>query len=255
MIETIREYRESGWLASLRPCLDLLLPPVCLACKEPLATSRPPLFCSACAAAIRMITSPLCDCCGTPFPNSAPGDHACGGCLAEKRFFSKARSVVHYEDPSRQAIHACKYHGEGAGLSTFLLLKENNPHTAGDWPHVDYIVPVPLHRKRLQERGFNQALFLARAFFPKDRRITPHLLTRPVWSAPQTSFDGTERRTNLKNSFAVPVPDLVRGRSILLVDDVYTTGTTVNECARTLRRAGSAEVQALTLARVDGWLG
>lgn len=255
MITTIREDPEPRWLASLRPWLDLLLPPVCLACKEPLASSRPPLFCPACLRAIRMVSSPLCGCCGTPFPKSAPGDHACAACLAEQRFFSQARSVVHYQEPTRPAIHACKYHGEGAGLTTFRLLKENNPHTAGDWPHIDRILPVPLHRKRLQERGFNQALLLARAFFPKDRRVNPRLLTRPVWTEPQTSFDGAARRTNLKNAFAVPEPALVRGCSILLVDDVYTTGATLNECARALRRAGAGEVQALTLARVPDQLG
>ncbi|MFZ5775208.1 MAG: ComF family protein [Thermodesulfobacteriota bacterium] len=247
-----RQAPEPRWLAWLRPFLDLLLPPACLACQQPLPSSRPPLFCPECAATIRLVHSPLCSCCGTPFPKSAPGDHCCGDCLTKKRFVSRVRSVALYQEPLRQAIHACKYKGEGAGLASFRLLKEMNPHTAGDWPRADCIVPVPLHVRRLQERGFNQAMLLARALFPRDKRIDPRLLSRPVWTEPQTSFDGEARRKNLKNAFSAPRPELVRGRSILLVDDVYTTGTTINECARCLKKAGAREVLALTLARATG---
>ncbi|MDG4475500.1 ComF family protein [Thiovibrio frasassiensis] len=114
----------------------------------------------------------------------------------------------------------------------------------------DWIVPVPLHPKRLRERGFNQALLLARAFFPKDRRITHDLLVRTRVTEPQTRFNGKARRTNLKNAFGVVKPQHIPGKKILLIDDVFTTGTTVNECARVLKKAGAADVMVLTLARV-----
>lgn len=112
------------------------------------------------------------------------------------------------------------------------------------------IVPVPLHPSRLQERGFNQALLLAWAFFPKDQRVISNLLIRSRSTAPQTGFSGAARRTNLKNAFTVVKPYRLTGKKVLLVDDVFTTGTTVNECARVLKKAGAAEVMVLTLARV-----
>ena len=116
----------------------------------------------------------------------------------------------------------------------------------------DLILPVPLHPRRLRGRGFNQALTLARFLLPARRgRIHPDLLRRSRWTDPQVSLSGKARRQNLANVFCLNDPEQVRGRIILLVDDVFTTGTTINECAKTLRQAGAAQVEALTLARVS----
>lgn len=113
-------------------------------------------------------------------------------------------------------------------------------------------MPVPLHVTRLRERGFNQAHLLARAFFPQQtNRIEATLLERTKKTEPQTRMSGAERRKNLKNAFRVNKPAMVFGKTVVLVDDVFTTGTTVNECARTLLRGGAKEVQVLTLARVE----
>jgi ComF family protein len=229
--------------------VDLLLPPSCLACGKPLSSSKKILFCAFCKEEIPFITPPLCTCCGRPYLKAAGGNHFCGNCLTDKRYFDKARAIFLYEKPFKKLIHSFKYQGQTAGLAGFGLLKQQLPHLdeVGD---VDLIVPVPLHKKRLQERGFNQALLLAHAFFPKDGRIKADLLTRPNWTEPQTSFNGKTRRKNLKNSFLVQESELVNNKKILIVDDVFTTGTTVNECARTLKRAGATEVIVLTIARV-----
>ncbi|MDH5523954.1 MAG: ComF family protein [Desulfobulbaceae bacterium] len=232
-----------------RSTLDLLLPPSCLACGKPLSSAQKILFCASCAEQIPFITPPLCTCCGRPYPKAAGDNHFCGLCLTDKRYFDRARAIFIYEAPFKKIIHSFKYQGQTAGLAGFRLLKQQLPHL-DEVDAVDLIVPVPLHKKRLQARGFNQALLLARAFFPKDGRITTELLLRPGWTEPQTSFNGQARRKNLKNAFFVQKPQQVTNKKILLIDDVFTTGTTVNECARALKKAGAAEVMVLTLARV-----
>lgn len=119
------------------------------------------------------------------------------------------------------------------------------------WAEFDYILPVPLHLKRLRHRGFNQALVLARAFFPEaKRKIVADLLLRHRWTDPQTGMSGSQRRENLRDAFGVACRQKIKNRRILLIDDVFTTGSTVNECARALNAAGAAQVQVFTLARV-----
>lgn len=115
----------------------------------------------------------------------------------------------------------------------------------------DHIVPVPLHPKKLRQRGFNQALLLARSFFPGERKkIRSDILVKIRETESQTGLSGTERRKNLRNAFQVKNSGAVSGKKLLLVDDVYTTGTTVRECARMLMKAGAVNVDVLTLARV-----
>ena len=128
----------------------------------------------------------------------------------------------------------------------------NNHPCLSDIDQPDLIVPVPLHIKRLKKRGFNQALLLARIFFPEHHHlINFSVLQRKRNTSPQTGMDGKERRRNMKNAFVVVDERSVLGKAVLLIDDVFTTGTTVNECARVLKRSGAKEVKVLTLARVD----
>lgn len=229
--------------------LDLLLPSFCLACEKPLGGAPDLLFCPDCLKRLTFIHSPLCPCCGRVYLVAAGGDHLCGACLAAPRHFTRARALFLYEEPLKEVIHRFKYQGKTACLPSFARFAHNHSLLA-DLEGVDWIVPVPLHSSRLRERGFNQALLLARAMFPKDHRITPDLLVRTRPTEPQTSFNGTARRANLKNAFGVVKPHRLKGKNIILVDDVFTTGTTVNECARVLKKAGAAEVMVLTLARV-----
>lgn len=229
--------------------LDLLLPSFCLACERPLAPAPELLFCPDCLARLHVIKSPLCPCCGRVYLAAAGGDHHCGPCLAAPKHFSRARALFLYEEPLKEVVHRFKYQGKTACLPSFARFARNLPHLAG-MEGVDWIVPVPLHPSRLRERGFNQALLLARAFFNKDHRVASDLLIRSRPTAPQTGFSGAARRTNLKNAFAVVKPQRLAGKKILLIDDVFTTGTTVNECARVLKKSGAAEVMVLTLARV-----
>ncbi|MDH3392618.1 MAG: ComF family protein [Desulfobulbaceae bacterium] len=226
----------------------LCFPPRCLCCDESLAAPADLLFCPDCLDKINFIKEPFCHCCGRAFPAAAGDNHLCGNCLTKPPFFTSARAIAHYQPPLADAIHAFKYSGRTYGLASFAqLVAQLTPPLAAP----DTIIPVPLHPRKLRQRGFNQALLMARAFFPNDpAKIRTDLLTRPKWSEPQTALSGIERRRNLKGCFAVTNPAQIAGKSVLLVDDVYTTGSTANECARTLKKAGAGEVHVLTLARV-----
>jgi len=163
-----------------------------------------------------------------------------------------ARAVLQYNDDVATLVHSFKYAGKTYCHSTFAGLKARSL-PAEDLATPEIIIPVPLHRQRLRERGFNQAVVLAALFFPDDKqRIDVDVLIRTRWTPPQTGLSGKDRRQNLKNAFDVQKPEQVKGKSVLLIDDVLTTGTTINECAKTLKKYGAIDVQALTLARVVG---
>lgn len=230
--------------------IDLLLPSFCLACEKPLGPAPELLFCLECLEKIHCIQSPLCPCCGRVYRKAAGGDHHCGACLARPHHFNVARALFLYEEPVKEVIHRFKYQGKTVCLPSFANFARTMLPGLAELEGADWILPVPLHPTRLRERGFNQSLLLARAFFPKDRRISLDLLIRSRPTEPQTSFNGAARRTNLKNAFTVTGPQRIAKKKILLIDDVFTTGTTVNECARVLKKAGASEVVVLTLARV-----
>ena len=230
-----------------RSAVDLLFPPRCLVCSQPLPVHEPPLFCSACRSRFRWLKSPRCRCCGQPFVVGE--DHLCGPCLEHRPPFALARSALIYEPPLSGLITAWKFRGHQAALASLVHLARSSPGF-NDLGRPDLILPVPLHPKRLRWRGFNQALQLARCCFPDQRaKIFPHLLCRPRQTVPQTDLSGRERRQNLVGAFSLADPFLVRDRQVLLVDDVWTTGTTVRECGRLLTGAGCRRLEVFTLAR------
>jgi len=195
------------------------------------------------------VTPPFCIRCGAPF-TSGP-DHLCEPCLRDPPHFARARAAALYRgdttDPLATVIARYKY-GLDATLAPILseLLWRNLPF---DVDH-DAVVPVPLHIDRLRWRGFNQASLLARGLARRcGATCAPAALQRLRPTAPQVGLGETERRHNIRGAFRVRDPDTVSGRSVLLVDDVYTTGATAKECARTLRRAGARRVDVLVLAR------
>lgn len=173
--------------------------------------------------------------------------HVCGPCRLRPPAFTEARSLFVYAPPLRDALHLLKYRGKVA-LARPLgdLMAEGFEPPAG----LEAIVPVPLHPARLRDREFNQSLLLADRL---SRRLGPPVapmgLVRLHATAPQTELSRSARLKNLRRAFAVPNPDRLAGKKVLLVDDVFTTGTTVNECAKALRRAGTGDVFVVTLAR------
>jgi len=244
---------KTGFAEFWQAVKDICFPPVCLACNTGLATvpdRRDIFLCPACLAQVTLLHEPLCRWCGKIFPNAAGANHLCGACLKHGWHFTCARSVFLYQGVMADAIRSFKYGDNRAALSAFAALKETLPHLRG-MQEPDLILPVPLHRERLRHRGFNQALVLARILFPElQARIETTALVRTRRTAPQTGLSGAGRRKNIRGAFRA-VDAKVAGRKILLIDDVFTTGTTVNECARVLCRAGARDVQVLTLARAE----
>lgn len=231
------------WLQSF---LDLFFPSFCVSCRTPSPGSL--CLCDSCRAKVRYLHSPLCIRCGALFVDGNGGDHLCGDCLRRPPPFLLARAVAHYSPPVSTLLHQLKYRADRTVLSTLSHIAVHFDFTP--FASSELIVPVPLHLKRLRERGLNQSLLLARLFFPGEAKaIRPEVLRRIRDTMPQTRLGGKERRKNLRAAFSVNQDSDIKGKCICLVDDVLTTGATVKECAGTLLRAGAKEVKVLTMAR------
>jgi ComF family protein len=160
-----------------------------------------------------------------------------------------ARAVGCYEGPLREAIHRWKYEEKGYLTSFFGEKLAEGFHRYWDPQSIDLIIPVPLHSKRLRERGFNQALLLVKELSQRTRiPYSKRLLKKRIPTPPQVKLSGGEREKGVKGSFHIEREDEIEGKTILLVDDVYTTGATVNECSKVLLKAGAQRVDVLTLA-------
>jgi ComF family protein len=234
----------------LRRVLNAAVPTACAACRAPLRDDPIPFFCRACWGTIQPIRGPVCPRCGYPFASTQTlrngQAHLCGPCRAHPPAYTQAWSLYAYVPPLQKAIHLFKYQRK-VGLAGALgrLLHLHPP-----FPPLDMVMPVPLHPVRLKEREYNQSLLLAdhlneRLALPLSYDNLVRVRQRP----PQTELTRRRRLKNLRRAFSVMWPGQIDGKRILLVDDVLTTGTTVNECAKTLRKAGAADVYVITLAR------
>ncbi len=247
-------------LVKLKPIVeafkDFLWPARCAACNEKLAPKDGALetlpFCTACAMSLLPIQSPLCTRCGLPFDSAGP-DHLCGECLKDPPPFVRARTLFEYGAAAREAVLRLKYGntpwvGEVLGRRMSDLL--NAPDFADSSAPPDILVPVPLHRKRLIARGFNQAALLAAPCAALLRRpIRANVLLRVRETSPQAGQSRSERFENLRGAFVCARESEVRGRRVLLIDDVITTGATVREAARTLIKGGAISVTVVAFAR------
>lgn len=237
------------WIKGLyNGCLDLLFPRVCPVCQER-SEEQSSDICPKCQKSIRPMSTPICSCCGMEIYSGSGKDHLCGTCLREPPPFELARSFYLYDGGIRTLITRLKYQKDTSVVTTLGgLMREQD---LSPFLSCDYIVPVPLHKRRLQERGFNQALLLAKACFDaKDTGIHTSLLYRTVNTVPQVLLDAKTRRRSLNGVFRVNGSVAISGKSICLIDDVYTTGTTVSYCSRELVRGGADRVLVLTIARV-----
>lgn len=238
----------------LRQALHTILPVDCHHCGQALWDDPVPFFCQYCWKQITPCTLPTCSRCDRPFQSPIALLHSplhqCSSCRIHPPAYTKAWTPYGYESPLKEAICQFKYHGK-IGLTRPLasLLIE----ALGDsLPNIDCIVPVPLHPNRLREREYNQSLLLADQLGRHwNIPVRPELLVRIRPSVLQATLKRRARLKNLRRTFGVTQASKVAGKSVLVVDDVFTTGTTVNECAKVLRKAGTGNVYVGTLARMS----
>lgn len=232
-----------------RGLLDLVLPPVCMACRAPVGETHG--LCAACWAQLRPIERPYCERLGIPFGFDIGAGALSAEAIAEPPVFDRARAAVLFEEVSRGLVHGLKYHDR----TELVRLVGRMTARAGRelLADAEVVVPLPLHRARLWRRKFNQAALIAGevgriAGVPVEMGA----LLRIRATKPQVGLDERQRRDNVRGAFRVPTShrSVIEGRRVVLVDDVLTTGATVSAATRALKRAGAARVDVLTFARV-----
>lgn len=232
--------------------INLFLPPVCSLCGRVGEAQVTGSICRDCRRGFTPIRHPLCPSCGRQF-FSGP-DHLCGSCEQDQPFYDIARAGGIYRDTLLEAIQKLKYQG-GVHLARELgmwLAQCWEEYGSGD--PVDMVIPVPLHPRRIRMRRFNQSILLARVVSKRlGLPCDPLTLVRSRDTLPQVGLSVSERKKNVRDAFGIcgGRGRLLKGTSILLIDDVMTTGATIGECARTLKKSGAAKVCVLTLARAE----
>lgn len=228
--------------------LSLFYPPTCEGCGAEVGPGE--YLCHPCQACAPRILPPFCSKCSEPFFGAISNPFSCSNCANQTLHFDAAVAAYRARGIVRRLIHEFKYHQH-----------EYLRHIIGDWlaevvndgrldpAQFNVIIPVPLHPAKQRERGFNQAVLLARSFSARTGIPMKAALNRVLFTRTQTAFDRAERRQNLRNAFRLRTGQDVQGLRVLLIDDVLTTGSTLSECARVLKKAGAASVHAATAAR------
>ena len=227
------------------------MPPRCLACGRETATAE--ALCASCWGELAFVAAPVCGRCGLGLlAEGADVDDVCGACHAAPPRFDRARAALAYDDASRPIILGFKHGGrlEAAPLFVRWLEVAGGPLVT----EADLIAPVPLHWRRMLGRRFNQAAELARGLGRRTKTpYAPDLLLRPRPTPSQSGLSAAARRRNMAGAFALNPAwsDRLAGARVLLIDDVFTTGATVERATAVLKRGGAAAVDILTVARVE----
>jgi len=257
MPDTIEEAADSGRFArtlvgvrtGIGTAIDLVLPPTCLSCRKPVGAAGG--LCPSCWSGMGFIERPYCERLGTPFVSDDGDATVSPAAIADPPAYDRARAAARFGDVARDLVHLLKY-GDRLDLAAPL----------GSWmaragrellADADELVPVPLHWSRLWQRRFNQSAMLARAISARANvPVADDVLVRTRATPPQVGLARKERARNVQGAFAVEKSARIRvkGRNLIVIDDVLTSGATADACARVLRRAGAARVDVLVLARV-----
>ena len=236
-------------LSFLKKLIQFFFPERCVGCGE-LLKEDTPLFCNNCFLTLKAINPPFCYKCGYPFPGYVKVSHLCGECIKEKRYFDFARSCFSYEGLIREAIQKFKFNGKvfiGLKFADIMFSRTSYFFEKRDW---DLIIPVPVHINKLRKREFNQAQVLAsKIAFYLGIPYLRYLLIKKINNPSQFSLKREDRIKNVKGVFDIVHPKKIKEKKLLLIDDVMTTGATVNECAKILKRYGAKRVDVFTIAR------
>lgn len=232
---------------------NLILPKRCLCCKSHIKNNIGDAICLECWKKAKFSSGPSCPICGRPYLSEASlsrsPDFICGVCRKKRPYFDKHIYIGPYDGVLSEAIRLFKYK-KRVSLAyplSYLLCKKIK-----DIPEVDVIIPIPLHTKKLRSREFNQSLLLSDLVsLHLHKPILKDVMVRYKDRMPQVKLDKNKRRQNVKNVFSVTDSSLIAGRRVLVVDDVFTTGSTVSECAKILKKSGTYKVYAITLAMVN----
>ena len=228
-----------------RGVVDAVLPPRCLACGA--TVGEPDALCGSCWAALSFFAPPWCASCGLPFPYPAGEGALCAECVRGGQSWDRARAVMRYDKHSRPLVLGLKYDRTDLARALGGWMRRAGREVLDG---TDLLVPVPLHWTRLFARRYNQANLLAHAIHAAGGPpVAPDWLVRRRRTPSQGRLGPLGRARNVRGAFALRHGREIRGMRIVLVDDVLTTGATVEECARVLRREGAAFVGVLTLAR------
>lgn len=243
-------YYEAHLKNFAKTALDMILPPRCLISGEIVETQG--MITPQSWSELQFISAPLCHTCGMPFEFDTDGETQCATCIENPPLYDMGRAAMRYNDTSKKLILGFKHGDQMHATKCFTpWLKAAGEDLLNQ---TDMLVPVPLHRWRLLMRRYNQAALLVQALaFEAQKPYSLEALKRVKNTVSQGHMRVKDRRKNVKRAFMVPEDQrqaAVQGKRILLIDDVYTTGATVNECAKVLKKAGAAEVHVLTIARV-----
>lgn len=235
----------------VRRIVNLILPVECAGCGTLLSDDPVPFFCRICWADLRPLKGPACPRCGRPFASPTAltytSEHLCSACRIKRPAYTKAWSLYAYAPPLDEAIRLFKHRRKVVLADVLGSLMQASVQCPDG---IDLVMPVPLHPDRLKNREFNQSLLLADRLNRKlGAALSYDNLVRLRATQAQTELSRKARLNNLRRAFGVLRPERVAGKRVLVVDDVFTTGTTVNECAKVLRKAGAADVYVATLAR------
>lgn len=229
--------------------VDVLTPPLCLTCKTPVTVGA--ALCLSCWQNLNFIDEPVCDILGTPFAYDEGEGAVSPAAMVDPPAWDKARAVAIFDDASGHLVHLLKYQDQQeAGLAMARMMVGAGRNLLLE---TDVVIPVPLHVRRLWQRRFNQAAFLALQISKAGRKPWfSDVLVRVAPTSSQVGLDAKQRQKNVRDAFFIS-PErrgMIEGKTVLLIDDVRTTGATASACAATLRKAGAARIHVLTFALV-----
>lgn len=244
-----RWFQPSAVLNFFRALVDVVTPPQCLACRGDVLQGAS--LCTVCWQKLTYLEEPVCDVLGTPFAYDEGPGALSAAALADPPPWDRGRAAVLFDDAAKGLVHALKYRDVSeAGLFMARMMVRAGRDLVAE---ADIVLPVPLHRSRLWKRRFNQAAFLAKPIAESGAKtMAIDILVRNRATQQQVGLKADARRKNVRKAFEVPFEKLalISGKTILLIDDVRTTGATLSACSEVLKKAGAARVYVLTFALV-----